>query len=76
MVRLRWRQTTTRVALPLAFDGGFDVAVGLVDGDEDVIGIVPAEGGQIGEQVMQVGHGELDVGNFRGRIEGGFAHVE
>jgi len=60
----------------LSLDSGFDVAVGLVDGDEDVVGIVLAEGSQIGEQMMQVGHGELDIRDFGGRFESGFAHVE
>ena len=60
----------------LSLDGGFDVAVGLVDGDEDVIGIVLAEWSQVGEQVMQIGHGERDAGNLGSGFESGFSHVE
>ncbi len=60
----------------LALDGGFDIAVWFVDGHEDVVGIVLAERAQVGEKVMQVGHGELDARDLRGRGQGGFTHVE
>ena len=60
----------------LSLDGGFDVAVRLVDGHEDVVGIVLAEWSQVGEQVMQSGHGKRDACNLRSRVQCGFSHVE
>ena len=48
----------------------------LIDGNEDVVRIVLAKGAEVGEQVVQVGHGEGDARNFRCCRERGFAHVK
>ena len=50
--------------------------VRLVDGHEDVVGIVLPEGTEIREQVVQVGHGEMDARDLRRGAKRGFAHVE
>ena len=46
-----------------AGDGGFDGAVGFVGGDEDVVGVGLAEGGEIDEQAVLVGGDEVDLGD-------------
>ena len=42
-------------------DAGFDVAVGFVGGDEDFVGVVLAEAGEVDEEAVLVGHGDFDV---------------
>src|ERR1700739_924043 len=59
-----------------AVDWCFDITVGLVDGNEDVVGIVLPERTEIRKQVVQVRHGEMDARDFGSRGEGSLAHVE
>ncbi len=59
-----------------ALDRGFDVAMRFVDGHKDVVGIVLPKGAEIGQQMMQVRHGECDAGNFRCGVKSGFSHIE
>jgi len=37
----------------------------LVDGDEDVVGVVLAKWTQVREQMMQIGHRQVDARNLR-----------
>ena len=57
-----------------AADGGFDGAVGFVGGDEDVVGVVLAEAGEVDEEVVLVGHEEIDLVDEGGVVERGFGH--
>ena len=44
-----------------AFDGAIDLAVGFVGGDEEFVFIFQAEGGEVDEQVVFVGQGEVNL---------------
>ncbi len=59
-----------------AADGGFDGAVGFVGGDEDVVGVLLAEAAEVDEEVVLVGHEEIDLVDEGGVVECGFGHGE
>ncbi len=54
--------------------GGFDGAVGLVGGNEDLVRVVSAEAAEVDEQVVLVGHAQGDLVDDAGVLERGFGH--
>src|SRR5690606_35741131 len=55
---------------------GLDLSVGTVGDVEDLVRVLHAEGREVHEEVVQVGHREADLGDLGVGLQGRLAHVE
>src|ERR1700733_13130960 len=68
------RNWSIRFAFWIATKAGFDVSAGFVGGDEDLVGVVLAETGEVDKEAVLVGHGDFDVIDLGDGFESTFGH--